>query len=98
MAMQARVARREVAPSYCRRVLIAVPPGGFGAQLAIMAAWLDETCGHDGWMAAAGGTGSVLNDALAFYFVEPEQADRFIRRFCCAYRAASRAPDRSALS
>jgi hypothetical protein len=53
---------------------------------------------RDGWIAAPGGTGSVLNDALAFYFAEPEQADRFIRRFCCAYRAASRAPDRSALS
>jgi len=69
-----------------RRVLLAVPPGGFGAQLGVMRAWLDANCGPDGWAWAPAGTGGVVNDALAFYFIEPQQAEAFIRRFCCAYR------------
>ncbi|HEY3911725.1 MAG TPA: hypothetical protein VGM07_17825 [Stellaceae bacterium] len=31
------------------RVLIAVPPQGFGQQLANITGWLDENCGADGW-------------------------------------------------
>jgi hypothetical protein len=69
-----------------RRVLLAVPPGGFSAQLGVMRAWLDANCGADGWAWAAAGTGGVVNDALAFYFIEPQQAEAFVRRFCCAYR------------
>jgi hypothetical protein len=71
----------------CRwRVLIAVPPGG--AQLWVMRAWLDATCGPSGWASALAGTGGIVNDAVAFYFADPEAARAFVGRFCCAYRAA----------
>ena len=86
MASPAREPREEPEPRYCRRVLVAVPPGGFGAQLAIMRAWLDGACGADGWAAAPAGTSGIANDAIAFYFVEPDLAGAFIRRFCCGYR------------
>ena len=68
-------------------MLLAVPPGGFGAQLGVMRAWLDANCGAEGWAWAPAGTGGVANDALAFYFIEPQRAEAFIRRFCCAYRS-----------
>jgi hypothetical protein len=77
---------RDAAPRYCRRVLVAVPPGGFGTQLATMRAWLDATCGPNGWVMALAGTGGVVNDAVAFHFTQVDHADAFIRRFCCAYR------------
>ncbi len=70
-------------------MLLAVPPGGFGAQLAAMRAWLDANCGPESWIWAPAGTGGVVNDALAFYFDDAAQADAFIRRFCCGYRALS---------
>lgn len=68
-------------------MLLAVPQGGFGPQLGVMRAWLDANCGPEGWAWAPAGTGGVANDALALYFVEPQQADAFIWRFCCAYRS-----------
>ena len=70
------------------RVLVAVPPSGFGAQLWVMRAWLDETCGPSGWTSAPAGTGGIVNDAVAFYFAEPDAARAFVGRFCCAYHAA----------
>ena len=70
------------------RVLIAVPPAGFGAQLAIMRAWLDQHCGPGAWVSAPAGTRGVVNDAIAFYFVNRESAQAFVRRFSCGYRAA----------
>jgi hypothetical protein len=73
-------------PRHSRRVLLAVPLGGFGAQLGAIRAWLDVNCGPSGWTWSPAGTGGVVNDALAFYFTEPAQAEAFIRRFCCAYR------------
>ena len=64
-------AQAELSPEFrpSRRVLLAVPPGGFGAQLGAMRAWLDANCGPEGWAWAPAGTGGVANDALAFYFV-----------------------------
>jgi hypothetical protein len=70
----------------CSRVLVAVPPDGFGTQLPAMRSWLDETCGPGGWASALAGTSGVVNDAVAFYFAKAEHARAFIRRFCCAYR------------
>jgi hypothetical protein len=73
----------------CRwRVLIAVPPGGFGAQLWVMRAWLDAACGPSGWASAPAGTEGIVNDAVAVYFADPLSARAFVGRFCCAYRAA----------
>jgi len=69
------------------RVLVAVPPAGFGAQLGIMRAWLDETCGRAGWASAPAGTEGIVNDAVAFYFADPDGARAFVGRFCCGYRA-----------
>ena len=75
---------------YRWRVLVAVPPPGFGAQLWIMRGWLNETCGPSGWASAPAGTGGIVNDAVAFYFADPESARAFVGRFCCAYRAVPR--------
>jgi len=72
------------------RVLVAVPPTGFGMQLATMRAWLDGSCGPSGWDAAPAGLGGVVNDAVAFYFADPEAARAFVGRFCCGYRAQPR--------
>jgi hypothetical protein len=71
---------------YRWRVLVAVPPSGFGAQLWVMRAWLDETCGPSGWISAPAGTESIVNDAVAFYFADPDCAQAFVGRFCCGYR------------
>jgi hypothetical protein len=82
-AQQIRVARPQ-----CCRVLLAVPPGGFGGQLAVMHAWLDQHCGRSGWAAAPAGTGGVVNDAVAFYFSDRAAARAFVARFSCGYRSA----------
>jgi hypothetical protein len=76
------------APPHGWRVLVAVPPTGFGAQLLIMRAWLDESCGSAGWASAPAGTGGILNDAVAFYFADRAAARAFVDRFTCGYRAA----------
>ena len=54
-----------------------------------MRAWLDQHCGPFGWAAAPGGTGGIVNDALAFYFADRRVAHAFIERFSCGYRAPS---------
>ena len=58
-------AQREAERRYPVRVRIAVPPEGLGRQLEIMYAWLDETCGAEGWASAPAGTTGIVNDALA---------------------------------
>ena len=68
--------------------MVAVPPGGFGLQLRTMRAWLDQSCGPKGWGCAPGGTGGVVNDAVAFYFADRAAALAFVDRFSCGYRAA----------
>ena len=68
------------------RVRIAVPPEGLGRQIEIMHAWLDETCGTEGWGTAPAGLAGVLNDAIAFYFDDAAFAHAFVARFCCGYR------------
>jgi hypothetical protein len=75
------------APVWRWRVLVAVPPSGFGAQLGIMRAWLDQSCGPAGWGSAMAGKGGVVNDAVAFYFADGAAARAFIDRFSCGYRA-----------
>ena len=70
------------------RVLVAVPPNGFGDQRALMRGWLDENCGPGCWSSAPAGTSGVVNDAIAFYFADPGAARAFVARFSCGYRAA----------
>jgi hypothetical protein len=87
MAAAARHINGQALP--CRwRVLIAVPRSGFGAQLAIMRAWLDQSCGRDRWASAPAGHSGIVNDAIAFYFVDREAARAFVERFSCGYRSA----------
>jgi hypothetical protein len=79
-------AQREAERRYPVRVRIAVPPEGLGRQLEIMHAWLDETCGPEGWATAPAGTTGIVNDALALYFADAGLAHAFVARFCCGYR------------
>ena len=78
-------AQRAAERRYPVGVRIAAPPEGLGRQLEIMHAWLDETCGAEGWATAPAGTG-VVNDALALYFEDAAFAHAFVSRFCCGYR------------
>jgi hypothetical protein len=79
-------AQSEAERRYPVRVRIAVPPEGLGRQLALIYAWLDETCGPEGWATAPAGLAGVSNDAIAFYFDEAAFAHAFVARFCCGYR------------
>jgi len=79
--------QRGVERRYPVRVPIAVPPEGLGRQLEVMHAWLDETCGAEGWSSAPAGTTGIVNDALALYFEDRAFARAFVDRFCCAFRA-----------
>jgi hypothetical protein len=89
MAVSARTIVNR-APSLRWQVLIAVPPCGFGPQLAIMRAWLDHSCGPSDWAAAPAGFDGVINDAVAFYFADRQAACAFVERFSCGYRVESR--------
>jgi hypothetical protein len=81
-----RLVQREAERRFPVRVRIAVPPAGLGRQLALMHAWLDETCGADNWASAPAGTTGIVNDAIAFYFADTAFAHAFVARFCCGYR------------
>jgi len=67
------------------RVVVAVPPGGFGQQLGLIFGWLDQNCGADGWATAPAGRG-VVNDAMAIYFRDATMASAFVNRWCLGYR------------
>ncbi len=86
MARSSQHQQREAERRYPVRVRIAVPPEGLGQQLALMHAWLDDTCGAVGWAAAPAGSVGVVNDAIAFYFADAAFAHAFVARFCCGYR------------
>jgi hypothetical protein len=79
-------ARQRAERRFPVRVRIAVPPEGLGRQIEVMHAWLDETCGAEGWAMAPAGFVGILNDAIAFYFEDAAFADAFVARFCCGYR------------
>jgi hypothetical protein len=86
MATSAKHFQREAERIFPVRVRIAVPPEGFGRQLTVMHAWLDEVCGGAGWSSAPAGLTGVVNDAVAFYFDDTALAQAFVNRFCCGYR------------
>jgi hypothetical protein len=79
-------ARQQTERRFPVRVRIAVPPEGLGRQIEIMDAWLDETCGTEGWGTAPAGLAGVLNDAIAVYFDDAAFAHAFVARFCCGYQ------------
>jgi hypothetical protein len=68
------------------RIRIAVPPEGLGQQYARMTAWLDESCGADGWAMTPSGTRGVLNDAVSIYFPDAALASAFVARWCIGYK------------
>jgi hypothetical protein len=80
------LAQRQAEGQFPVRVRIAVPPEGLGRRLETVHAWLDETCGAEGWTMAPAGLAGVVNDAIAFYFADPSFAYAFVARFCCGYR------------
>jgi len=69
-------AQRQAEQRFPVRVRIVVPPAGLGRQFEIMHAWLDETCGPDGWASAPAGLSGIVNDAIAFYFDDAAFAHR----------------------
>jgi hypothetical protein len=79
MARSSHHQQREAERRYPVRVLIAVPPEGLGQQLALMHAWLDDTCGAEGWAAAPAGSVGVVNGAIAFYFCRCSFRSRLCR-------------------
>jgi hypothetical protein len=81
MTRAAIQARQQTERRFPVRVRIAVPPEGLGRQIEIMHAWLDETCGAEGWGMAPAGLVGVLNDAIAFYFDDAAFAHAFVARF-----------------
>ncbi len=64
------------------RIVVAVPPGGFGQRLNGMQSWFDETCGADGWSMTPAGLRGVVNDAVAIYFADATIAAAFVARWC----------------
>lgn len=84
--MPLRPLQRDTERKFPVRVRVAVPPDGFGRQLSMMHAWLDETCGPGGWASAPAGIAGIVNDAVAFYFEDAAFAHAFVDRFCCGYR------------
>jgi hypothetical protein len=47
------------------RIRIGVPPNGLGKRDTQITAWLDESCGADGWGITPSGTRGVLSDAIS---------------------------------
>jgi hypothetical protein len=79
-------ARHRAEQQFPVRVRIAVPPEGFGRQIEVIYAWLDETRDAAGWATARAEVAGVVNKAIAFYFTDAAFADAFLARFCCGYR------------
>ena len=86
MVASTRQTQRDAERQFPVRVRIAVPQDGFGRQLAVMHAWLDEVCGDAGWTSAPAGLAGIVNDAVAFYFDDAAFAQAFVNRFCWGYR------------
>ena len=60
------------------RIRIAVPPNGLGRRHSQMTAWLDESCGADGWAMTPSGTRGMPSDALSIHFADPTLASAFV--------------------
>lgn len=82
MVAQSRQLVFEADRNFPVRISVAVPPNGLGSRYPRMAAWLDETCGADGWVIAPAGMRGVVNDAMAVYFRDATLAAAFVARWC----------------
>ena len=73
------------------RVRIAVPEGGFGAQLNLMYGWLNMHAGRGNFaihsapndLNAVTGVERSRVDAALFYFMDVSVAKAFVERFAC---------------
>jgi hypothetical protein len=77
---------REAERRFPVRIRIALPPDGLGTRLDQINEWLDANCGADGWAIAPLGTRSIVNDAIAVYFLDPTLASAFVARWCVGQR------------
>jgi hypothetical protein len=84
MAASSKLMISEAEHRFPVRIRLAVPVGGFGKRLHQMQAWLDETCGADGWAMTPSGLRGVVNDAVAVYFRDLTLASGFVARWCAA--------------
>lgn len=95
MARRFAPIRRPAERFFPVRVRIAVPEGGFGAQLDDMSAWLRGQFGHDAfWIGSS--AGPAVQDSALFYFLDAETATAFVDRFACGalMRPSPREEDR----
>jgi hypothetical protein len=79
-------ALREAELRFPVRIRIGIPPEGLGHRLDQIIACLDANCGADGWTSTPSSTREVVNDALAFYFLDATIASAFVARWCAAQR------------
>jgi hypothetical protein len=59
MAASSRLMITEAEHRFAVRVRVAIPPAGFGERLNRVHAWLDDTCGADGWSITPAGMRGV---------------------------------------
>jgi len=82
----AQQAAREAERRFPVRIRIAVPPEGLANRLDQMNAWLDASCGADGWTSTPSSTRGVVNDTLAIFFLDATIASAFVARWCAMQR------------
>jgi hypothetical protein len=86
MAASSKLMITEAEGRFPVRIRLAIPAGGFGAQLGLMMGWLNQNCGADEWAMTPSGIRGVVNDAVAIYFRDPALATAFVARWCIGYR------------
>jgi hypothetical protein len=82
MAASSKLMITEAERRFPCRIKLAAPPGGFGARLNEMQAWLDENCGAEGWAMTPSGSHGGVNDAVAIHFLDAATAAAFVSRWC----------------
>jgi hypothetical protein len=82
MAASSRLMITEAEGRVPLRLRVVIPPTDFGEHLNRMHAWLDDTCGADGWSITPAGMRGVINDAVAVYFRDGTLAAAFVARRC----------------
>ena len=87
MAASSKLMIGEAERRFPVRIRIGVPPGGLGARLDELKAWLDDNCGAAGWAMTPAGLRGGLNDAVAVYFRDAALAGAFVARWCRGDRA-----------
>lgn len=68
---------------YPVRIKLGIPAGGLGPRLDQIHAWLDQSCGANGWATAGIGGG---NHTLALYLLDATLVGAFVTRWCATSR------------